>query len=159
MDRAQWKGKGDDGEFGRVGLQLCYVGGIVVSFIDCEAKSAYFTAQKTPTSSSNPCRCIQSCETRYFAPRSFGHLPIPTNLLWLATIRQTARSWSRCSPARNSPHDAASTWVRRAVRYFRYWLASPLHAVEIHRLGEDGPERPTMTTTARSRRLGASGRE
>ena len=39
------------------------------------------------------------------------------------------------------------------MRYFRDWLASPLHAVGIHRLGTDGPERPTMTTTARSRRL------
>ena len=38
------------------------------------------------------------------------------------------------------------------MRYFRDWLASPLHAVGIHRLGTDGPERPTMTTTARSRR-------
>lgn len=39
------------------------------------------------------------------------------------------------------------------VRYFRYWLASPWHAVEIDRLGANIPERPTMTTDWRSRHL------
>jgi hypothetical protein len=45
------------------------------------------------------------------------------------------------------------------MRHFRHWLVSLWRAFEVHRLGVEGPERPTMTMTARPGDLRTSVRE